>query len=152
MLKIDLDVVPPFDAERAGALVGAITQQRRRGQHVPPSRLPARDPFELSQLLERVDANVRVRSDADPDRALADTLDGQEAVAEVRLRRRARADAGACLREQVELVPVCVSRVYDGRAFRQTAGAVEQLEWAEAVFRQTLLDFAGLLVGVHVQR
>ena len=52
--------------------------------------LPARDALELAQLLERVDAHVRVGADAEPDPAMADARDRQEAVAEVRLGRRAR--------------------------------------------------------------
>jgi hypothetical protein len=152
MFEVDLDIVPPLETERAGTFVRAVTQQRGRGQNVAPSRLPTRDPLQLTELLERVDANVRVRSDAEPDRALAHALHGQKAVAQVRLRRRAGTDARACLREQVELLPVCVRRVHHGRAFRQTASAVEQLDRADAVFGETLLDLAGLLVGMYVQR
>ena len=79
-------------------------------------------------------------------------LDRQEAVAEVRLGRRARADARAGGREQVELVAVGVRRVDDGRARAEAAARVEQLDRAQAVLGEALLDLARLLVGVDVQR
>ena len=55
----------------------------------------------------------------------------QEAVAEVRLGRRARADPRPGGGEQVELVPVGVRRVHDRGAGRQAAFAVEQLDRPE---------------------
>ena len=57
--------------------------------------------------------------------------DRQEAVAEVRLGRRARADPRAGGGEQVELVAVGVRGVHDRRAGRQAALAVEQLDRPE---------------------
>src|SRR6185437_5159075 len=115
-------------------------------------RLAPRDAVELTQLLERVDAHVRVRADAESDSAVEEPLDREEAVAEVRLGRRADADARAGGREQVELVSVGVRCMHDGRARAETAADVEQLDRAQPVLGKALLDLARLLVGVHVQR
>jgi CDP-diacylglycerol--glycerol-3-phosphate 3-phosphatidyltransferase len=150
--EIHLDVVPLLEPERPCAFVSAVTEQRRRRQNVAAPRLAPRDAFELAQLLERVDAHVRIGPDADADRALAHTLDRQEAVAEARFRRGARTDACAGPREQIELIAVRVRRMDDRRALGETAGAIEQLDRPEAVLGETLLDLARLLVCVHVQR
>src|SRR5581483_3321485 len=85
------------------------------------------------------------------DATVQDALDGQEAVAEVRLGRRACADARAGLREQIELVSVRVRRMDDGRARPEAAALGEQLDRAHAVLRGALVDLTRLLVGVHVQ-
>ena len=42
--------------------------------------------------------------------------------------------------------------MHDGRVRAQTARALEQLDRADAVLGETLLDLAGLLVGVDVER
>ena len=84
--------------------------------------------------------------------AVADARDRQEAVAEVRLGRRADADARAGVAQQVELVAVGVRRVHDRRPRAEAALACEQLDRAQAVLGEALLDLARLLVGVHVQR
>ena len=83
---------------------------------------------------------------------MEETLDRQEAVAEVRLGRRAGAHARAGRREQVELVPVGVRRVHDGGARPQAAARVEQLDRPHTVLGEALLDLSRLLVGVDVQR
>src|SRR3712207_8238066 len=51
-----------------------------RSDHVAPARLPARGSLQLAELLERVDAHVRVGADAEPDPPVADAVDGDEAV------------------------------------------------------------------------
>ena len=136
----------------ARAAVGADREQIVHREDVAPARLAPRDALELAQLLERVDPHVRVRADADPDAALQEPLDRHEAVAEVRLGRRADADARAGLGEQVELVPVRVRGVDDRRARAEAAARVEQLDRAQPVLGEALLDLARLLVGVDVQR
>src|SRR5262249_20015258 len=78
--------------------------------------------------------------------------DGEEAVAEVRLRRRARADASAGIAEEIELMPVRMRAVNDGRARAEAAALGEQLDRAEPVLGQAFLDLARLLVRMHVQR
>ena len=83
---------------------------------------------------------------------MEEPLDRQEAVAEIRLRRRAGAHASAGRGEQVELVAVRVRRVDDGRARAEAAAGVEQLDRPQPVLGETLLDLARLLVGVDVQR
>jgi CDP-diacylglycerol--glycerol-3-phosphate 3-phosphatidyltransferase len=152
MLQVDLDVVPFLQTERARTLVGAEAEQRLRRDHVPAAGLAARDSLQLAQLFERIDAHVGIRADADPDAALADALDGKEAVAEVCLRGRAGADTCAGVGDQVELGAVCVRRVHDGRPFAQAARAVQQLDRTDAVLLETLFDLARLLVRVDVQR
>ena len=79
-------------------------------------------------------------------------LDREEAVAEVRLGRRAGADrarraprAGRARRRRVR-------RVHDRRARAEAAGAREQLDRPHAVLGEALLDLARLLVRVDVQR
>jgi CDP-diacylglycerol--glycerol-3-phosphate 3-phosphatidyltransferase len=121
-------------------------------EDVTAAGLAASDPIELAELLLRVDADVRVRADAQFDAAVEEAFDGDEAVGEIRLRRRACADAGAGSREEVELLAVRMRRVYDGRARGQASACIEQFDRPEAVLGETLLDFARLLVGVDVER
>src|SRR5207302_6075349 len=104
------------------------------------------------KLLERIDSHVRVRADADPDRPRADALDGEESVAEVGLRRRARAHARTRACEEVQLVAVRVRRVDDRRPRREAVGSLEELDRTEAVLGEALLDLARLFVRVDVQR
>ena len=80
-------------SERARALIRAEAEERFCRDDVAPAALPPRDPFQLAQLFERIDAHVGVGADADADAALAHALDRQEPVAEMSLRRRTRADA-----------------------------------------------------------
>jgi hypothetical protein len=150
--KIDLDVVPMFEAERPGALVGAEAEQRLGGDDAAPTALAPGDSLELSQLLERVDANVGVRADADADPPSADALDRKKAVAEVRLRRRAGADACTGFGEPIELGAVGVGRMHDRRALAEAARLIQELDGSDTVFGEALLDLARLLVRVHVQR
>ena len=77
---------------------------------------------------------------------------GQEAVPEVCLRRRARADRRAGVAEQVELPAVRVCRVHDDRPLPEAAAFGEELDRADAVLREALLDLAWLLVCVDVER
>ena len=63
--EVDLDVGPALEPERARALVGAEAEQTLGAEHAAPACLAARDALELAQLLERVDAHVRVRADAE---------------------------------------------------------------------------------------
>ena len=121
---------------------------------VKTSRRPAlspRDAVELAELLERVYADVRVGADAHPDASMQYALNRQEAVAEIRLGRRARADPRAALGEQVELVPVGVRRVHDRRARAEAAAVGEELDRPETVLGEALLDLARLFVRVDVQ-
>ena len=76
MGEIHHDVVPLLDAERPCTFVGAEAEKRLRGDDASPARLTSRDSLELTQLLERIDADVRVGPDADADAARADALDG----------------------------------------------------------------------------
>src|SRR5204862_5152172 len=111
VLEVDLDVAPALEAECPGALVGAAAEERRDGEDTPLSCAPARDALELAQLFQRVDPDVRVRADADPDPALADLFRGAEAVAEIRLGGRADADAATRLGQEAEPVRVRVAAV-----------------------------------------
>src|SRR5919201_3238645 len=103
VVDVHLDVVPALEPERPGSLVRAEAEERVDGDDVAPPGLAPRDPLELAKLLERVDAHVGIRADAHPDCADAQLAHGNEAVAEVRFRRRAHAHARAGVAEQVEL-------------------------------------------------
>ena len=84
---------------------------------------------------------------------MANARDRKEAVAEVRLGRRARRRSRApASREEIELVAVGVGRVHDRRARAEAALACEQLDRAQAVLGEALIDLTRLLVGVYVQR
>jgi len=68
--RVDLDVGPLLEPERARAFVGAEAEERVGRQHVSAAGLAAGDPVQLAQLLERVDADVRVGADAESDPAM----------------------------------------------------------------------------------
>ena len=116
----------------------------------PPGLAPC-DPLELAELLEWVDPHVRVRPDAERDRAVEDLGDAQESVAEIGLGRRAGADARSGGREEIELVVVRMRGVDDGRPLAEAARVGEELDRAAAVLLEALLDLARLLVGVDVE-
>ena len=152
MVEVDVDLRPPVEAERPGPVRAADRPQLVGREDPAGAALAAPDALELAQLLEGIDAHVRVRADAERDRAVADADHGQEAVAEVGLRRRARADRGAGVAEQVELAARRVRRVHDDGSLAQAAAVGEQLDGAEAVLGEALVDLARLLVGVDVER
>ncbi len=83
--------------------------------------------------------------------AFADAFDREEAVAEVRLGREARADSGAGLGEEVELAVVRMRGVDDRRARPEAAGLGQELDRPDAVLLDALLDLPWLLVGVDVE-
>src|SRR5262245_65989727 len=92
--EVDLDVGPARYPERGRALVGAEAQERGDGHDVALAGTAAGDPLEVAQLLERVDAHIRVGADADADTPRAERFHRREAVAEVGLSGRAKAHAG----------------------------------------------------------
>ena len=139
-------------AERASAHVAAELVQLIGREDAAASGLPSRDALQLAELLERIDADVRVRADAERYRALSDALGGQKAVAEVGLRRRAGADGRTRRGEEVELGAVRVRRMHDRRSLAQAARAREELDRPAPVLREALLDLLRLLVGVDVER
>ena len=81
-----------------------------------------------------------------------DALGGEEPVAEVGLRRRARADRRPGRGEEVELGTVGMRRVHDRRPLAEAAGAGEELDRPAAVLGEALLDLPRLLVRVDVER
>ena len=74
------------------------------------------------------------------------------AVAEVGLRRRAETDARSGLGDEVELAVVGVRSVDDGRSRPEAARLRQQLDRPQTVLREALVDLAGLLARVDVQR
>jgi hypothetical protein len=56
------------------------------------------------------------------------------------------------LAQQIELVTVRVCRVDDGRARAEATGFRKQLDGAETMLGDALLDLPRLLVRVHVER
>src|SRR5207253_305764 len=113
-------------------------------EHVAAPCLPPGDPVEPPQLLERIDPDVRVGADAERDAALPHPPDRCETVAQVRLGRRADADARSRLGDQVELRVRGVRRMDDGGTWPEAAGVREQLDRPAAVLREALLDLARL--------
>src|SRR6266699_1849713 len=67
MCEVDRDLAPRFEPEGCRAFVGAEAEQRVRRDDVAAAGAPPGDAFQLAQLLERVDADVRVGADADAD-------------------------------------------------------------------------------------
>src|SRR3954468_12596436 len=152
MLEVDLCVGPGLEAERRGALVRTEAKEGVGRNDISTQRSAARDSFQLAQLLERVDSDVRVRADAHPDAALAELLDREEAVAQVGFGGRARADARIGLAHEVELRVVGVRRMDDRRSRAKTTCLREELDRADPVLLDAFLDFARLLVRVDVKR
>ena len=151
--EVDLDVGPALEAERGGALVGAEAEQRSSRDDVARPASAAGDALELAQLLERVDADVRVRADADADAALA------ELARPARSRRRGSPRSSGRRRRarpprragRARAPSACVAWTTVVRGPRQPVSR-EQLDRADAVLGEALLDLARLLVGVDVQR
>jgi CDP-diacylglycerol--glycerol-3-phosphate 3-phosphatidyltransferase len=152
VVQIDLDPRPFLEPECRRPFVLSDLEEPLRIDHVTAESLPTRNPFDLPQLFQRIDPNVRVGADAEPDPALQQGFQGREAVAEVRLRRRAEADARARVGEQIELVRVRVRPVHDRRSRPEAARVGEQLDRANAVLGDAFLDLPGLLVGMNVER
>ncbi len=87
----------------------------------------------------------------EPDPAMPNARDRQEAVAEVRLGRRTDADRGVRVAKQVELVAVaCVAWMIDVRGPRQPSRASSSIG-RRRVLGETLLDLERLLVGMDVK-
>ena len=152
MPEVDRDLGPCAQTERARTDVTAERVQLVGREHPAATRLAPCDALELAQLLERVDAHVRVRSDAEGNRSAADALCGKEAVAEVCLGGRTRADDCARRGEEVELDAFRVGRMHDRGALGEAAGARQQLDRAAAVLGEAVLDLLRLLVGMDVER
>jgi CDP-diacylglycerol--glycerol-3-phosphate 3-phosphatidyltransferase len=82
---------------------------------------------------------------------LPKTLDRDEAVTEIGLRRRADADSCAGPGKQPELAVVGVRGVNDRRAGPEAAGLREEVDRPDSVFREAFFDLARLLVCVDVE-
>ncbi len=151
MRRVDFDRGPGRDPQRLRAALAPEREELVRREHAAATGLPPCDPFELAQLLEGIDPDVRIRSDAESDRATANALGGQEPVPEICFGRRAGTDRRAIRREEIELDSICVRCVDDGGAGAEAAGTGEELDRAAAVLSQALLDLLRLLVRMHVQ-
>src|SRR4029450_6678141 len=103
MLEIDGDLPPRLEPERGAPLVCPKAEQRVRRDDVAAAGAPPGDAFQLAQFLERVDADIRVGADADPDPPLAQLLHRREAVAEVGLGCQAEAESRAGVGEPLAL-------------------------------------------------
>ena len=95
-----------------------------------PAGLTPGGALELPKLLQRVDPHVRVGADREPDSAVEQLLERREAVAEVRLGRRAQAHGRSRVREQVELRRARMRGVDDRRRRAEAAAPREQLDRA----------------------
>src|SRR5262245_11993439 len=127
MPEIDLDLGPRVQPEGAGTDVTSERVQLVGREHASAPRLPTGDPLELPQLLEGIDAYVRVGAHAEGDRPLPDALGGEEAVAQVGFRRRAGAYGRARGCEEIELGAVRVGCVHDGGVLPEASAAREEL-------------------------
>ena len=152
MREVDLDRRATLESERGPPSSAAEAEERSVRKTSRAAGLAPRDPLELAELLERVDAHVRVGADADPDAAV------RRPAPPAGSRRRGSPRSSGTRRsrrrlgEQVELASVGVRRVDDGRARAEAAGVGEQLDRPHAVLGEALFDLARLLVGVDVQR
>ncbi len=149
--EFHFDLVPAVDPERRSARFRPDPQKLGGRDDVASKRLATGDALDLAELLERVDPDVRVRADADRDSSFLQPLDRQKSVAEVRLGRRAGADAGPRVTEQVELCVGGVRGVDDRRLRAEAARLCQELDRPAAVLGETLLDLAWLLVGMDVE-
>src|SRR5207342_1635712 len=102
MSQVDLDRRPLVDADRRGSAGAPDLEQALGRDHVATEGLASRGALELAELLQRVDPHVRVGADAERDPAVEEALEGGKPVPEVRLGRRAEADARAALGQEVE--------------------------------------------------
>ena len=121
-------------------------------QHVASPRLAAGDAVELAQLLERVDAHVRVGADAEPDPRWSTRSTGRKPSPRfASVVGHAQMRAPACPSRSSSRPSAWVAWTTVVRGPRQPRLG-EQLDRAHAVLGDALLDLARLLVGVHVQR
>ena len=104
----------------------------------------------LPQLLERVDPDLLVGADREPDARVAVAQSGQHAVAEVGLGGGTGDDDRVRLGQQPHVAVVDVDRVDHARARAEEAGSCEQLDRRASVLGGDLLEFTPLLGGVHV--
>src|ERR1044072_1141478 len=81
MVKGHFHLRPAIDTQGRRTFVGTAAEEGRDRDHVALAGAAARDALQLAALLERVNPDVRVGADAHADPALADLLDGTEAVA-----------------------------------------------------------------------
>src|SRR5215218_1835965 len=152
MLRVDLDLRPTLESECRGTFVRTEAQKRLGIADLASTCRASSRRLQLAELFQRVDSDIRVRAGADRDPTLTQALDGCKAVSEVGLGCGGEADAGARGGQQVELVVVGVRGMDDRRSRPEAAGPVEQLERTDAVVGKALLDLAGLLVRVDVER
>src|SRR5918996_3628459 len=152
VLEVDRDPGPLLEPEGGPADLRAEAHELLRREDATATGLAPRNPLELTQLLERIDAHVRVGADTERYRAFPEAASGEEAVAQIGLRRGAGADRRAARCQQVEFRAVRVRRVYDGRPLAKALSPRQQLDRATPVLGETLLDLARLFVGVHVEQ
>src|SRR5262245_3185338 len=115
MAEVDSDVRPGRETERAGADVLPERVQLVRGGDASPACLSPGDALQLPELLERIDANVRIGADRDGDRTSPHAVRGEKTVAQVGLGGRTGADRRSRRSEKVELGAVRMRRVHDRR-------------------------------------
>ncbi len=121
-----------------------------RQQPVARQPLAPRERLQFTHLLERVDADVRVRADRQRHAGVAVAQGGQEAVTEVGLGGRAGSDDRAAARQACDIAVTDVDGVHDRRSRAQESVRVEQLERRAAVLGLALLELERLLLCVHM--
>ena len=80
MAQVRLDTRPLLEPERLRAFAGSDLEQVGDWDDVSPQLLAACDPLELAELLQRIEAHVRVGADAerDPMRILTERMKGKK--------------------------------------------------------------------------
>src|SRR5918992_911891 len=151
VLEVDVDLVPFVQPEGSCASGRAELEEALGLDHVSAERQSPGGPFDLTQLLEGIDAHIRVGADAERDPALDQGLERGEPVSEVCLRGRTQADERARLGQEIQLVLVGMRRVDDRRPRPETPALGKELDGPETVFGEALLDLARLLVRMDVQ-
>ena len=149
--EVDLDLTPAVRCRARRRRSGRRSRAARPASSTSRRNASRRAiPSSCAELLERVDAHVRVGADADLDPSLEQAPDRREAVAEIGLRRRADADPRAGARRSGRAPVARVRRVDDGRARPEASCLGEKLDRPEVVLGEALLDLARLLARVDV--
>src|SRR6185503_10432262 len=153
MVEVDGDRARLGEAEGRAAVGDELAPHvaRRGEERVAGLALAPRAGLELADLLERVDADLRVAADREADAGVAVAQRREESVAQVALGRRARHDDRPRPREEVDVAVGDVDAVDDARALAEESAAREQLDRRAAVLGVALGELAALLVGVDVE-
>jgi hypothetical protein len=143
------------ETERAGAQVARRGPQFFRGESEvtkAPAGAKAFAQEEATHLFEGVAQGVPVDAEAKTDSGASHRTQIGQAVTEIALGGRARADEGLGLTEELGFAPGDVDGVHGHEALRQQTVVSQELEGTPLGFGETELDFLRLFGNVHVDR